>query len=128
MDFTKPDVKSAIAARRLEVSGEDRRFLHLVYEAKLRHTDQQLVRLLIDGLRAADLYDRSLITITADHGAELWEHGGYGAEARIDRVAALATHARAARAGSATAEAQETEADLSADARERLRQLGYLDE
>jgi arylsulfatase A-like enzyme len=57
---------------------EDVRFLHLVYEARTRWTDRNLVQPLIEQLKASGRYDETMLIITADHGEELYEHGGYG--------------------------------------------------
>ena len=47
-----------------------------LYEAELAYIDQQVGRLL-DGLRAAGLMDNTLVVLTADHGEEFLEHGGF---------------------------------------------------
>ena len=46
------------------------------YDGEIRYLDGELGRLL-DGLKARGLYDRSLIVLTADHGEEFYEHGGW---------------------------------------------------
>ena len=61
--------------------GEDpdpsyRELLSQGYHDEVAFTDQHLGRL-FDGLRAAGLFDDSLIILTADHGEELQEHGGW---------------------------------------------------
>ncbi|MFQ5666593.1 MAG: sulfatase [Candidatus Binatia bacterium] len=77
INFTTAAVKNAINEGKLQLSAADVRFLHLIYEAKLRRTGQRLVGPLIEGLRKAGVYDDSLVIITADHGEELYDHGGY---------------------------------------------------
>jgi arylsulfatase A-like enzyme len=57
---------------------EDVRFLHLIYEARTRWTDRNVVQPLIEQLKASGRYDDTMLIITADHGEELYEHGGYG--------------------------------------------------
>jgi arylsulfatase A-like enzyme len=46
------------------------------YDVAVRHTMDRLGELL-DDLRERGLYDDSLIILTADHGEELFEHGGF---------------------------------------------------
>lgn len=46
------------------------------YDAEIAYADAAIGRVL-DALRAADLYDRSLIIVTADHGESLGEEGVY---------------------------------------------------
>jgi arylsulfatase A-like enzyme len=46
------------------------------YDAEIRYADEHVGRLL-DELRERDLYDETLIVVTADHGEEFGEHGLY---------------------------------------------------
>lgn len=46
------------------------------YDAEIRHVDTHIGRLL-DYLKANNLYDETLIVVTADHGEEFGEHGLY---------------------------------------------------
>jgi arylsulfatase A-like enzyme len=46
------------------------------YDTAIRHTSDQLARL-FELLEDRDLYDHSLIVVTADHGEELFDHGGF---------------------------------------------------
>ncbi|HBL25376.1 MAG TPA: hypothetical protein DD490_00905 [Acidobacteria bacterium] len=50
--------------------------LRALYDGEIRHADLQL-GLFIDLLKWLDLYDRSLIVVTGDHGEEFVEHGGF---------------------------------------------------
>ncbi|MEO8604546.1 MAG: sulfatase [bacterium] len=50
--------------------------LHQLYLEGVRYHDRYLGELL-DRLRASGLYDRSVIAVTADHGEEFYEHGGW---------------------------------------------------
>lgn len=45
------------------------------YEDEVAYTDREVSRLL-DALDARGLLDRAVVAMTADHGEELWEHGG----------------------------------------------------
>ncbi len=77
VDFAGSEVRDLIADREIELTAEDARFLSLIYDAKLRQVDRQVVAPLIEGLRRAGRFDRTLLIVTADHGEELYEHGGY---------------------------------------------------
>ncbi|WP_458208754.1 sulfatase family protein [Haladaptatus sp. NG-SE-30] len=46
------------------------------YDAEIRHVDHHVGRLL-DALRRHNLYDETLVVLTADHGEEFGEHGLY---------------------------------------------------
>lgn len=50
--------------------------LHSLYRTDVRYLDQYLQEL-VDRLRQSGLYDRSIVAITADHGEEFHEHGGW---------------------------------------------------
>jgi arylsulfatase A-like enzyme len=77
VDFGDIEIKFAIREKRVRITPEDVRFLHLVYEAKQRQADEATFAPLIQGLKAAGRYDDTLILVTADHGEELLDHGGY---------------------------------------------------
>jgi len=47
------------------------------YDAELAFSDVQIGRL-VDGLRALDLYDDTVLVVTADHGEQFYEHGAFG--------------------------------------------------
>jgi arylsulfatase A-like enzyme len=50
-------------------------FCREMYDQEVRYVDHWVGRLLAE-LKAAGLYEHSLIVITADHGEELFDHGG----------------------------------------------------
>lgn len=77
VDFGNIEIKFALREKRVQPTPEDVRFLHLVYEAKLRQADESTLAPLVQGLKAAGRYDDTLILVTADHGEELLDHGGY---------------------------------------------------
>ena len=56
--------------------GEQRDELHKLYMDGVRYHDRYLGEL-FDRLKAQGLYDRSVIAVTADHGEEFHEHGGW---------------------------------------------------
>lgn len=63
------------------LSAEERRYLDALYDGDLRHADRQIGRL-FDWLHSRQLFDTTLLVITADHGEHLlevpgrWTHGG----------------------------------------------------
>ncbi len=77
IDFTTGAIRDAIFDGEAELTADDIRFLSLVYDAKLRKVDRQVVAPLIEELRRAGRWDRTLLIVTADHGEELYDHGGY---------------------------------------------------
>lgn len=77
VDFGDIEIKFAIREKRVRTTPDDLRFLNLVYEAKMRQADETSLGPLLQGLRAAGRYDETLILVTADHGEELLDHGGY---------------------------------------------------
>jgi arylsulfatase A-like enzyme len=78
VDFTVPGVAFDVRKRQLQLEVNDVRFLHLLYEARLRLTDSGPVARLLNELRRSGRYDDSLLILTADHGEELYDHRGYG--------------------------------------------------
>lgn len=56
--------------------GDQRDELHQLYMEGVRYHDRYLGEL-FDRLKAQGLYDRSVIAVTADHGEEFHEHGGW---------------------------------------------------
>ncbi|MEM7351944.1 MAG: sulfatase [Acidobacteriota bacterium] len=77
IDFTTPEIQRAIEEGDTQLTSEDARFLSLVYDAKFRQIDREVVAPMIEGLRRAGRWDRTLLILTADHGEELYEHRGY---------------------------------------------------
>jgi len=67
------DIPGAWAGR---YGADDQRRIGQLYDAAVAATDVQIGRLL-DALRSDGLYDRALVIVTADHGEELWDHGGF---------------------------------------------------
>jgi len=50
--------------------------LHHLYEGEVAYLDEHL-GVLLDDLKRRGLYDRTLVVLTADHGEEFREHGGW---------------------------------------------------
>ncbi len=77
VDFTTSAIKDPLNNGEIELTAEDARFLSLVYDAKYRQVDRQVVAPMIEELRRVKRWDRTLFILTADHGEELYEHRGY---------------------------------------------------
>jgi len=60
----------------VEIDDDDRRHLVDLYVAGIRQIDDGIDRLL-SGIEELDLLDRTLVIVTADHGEEFLEHGGF---------------------------------------------------
>jgi arylsulfatase A-like enzyme len=54
----------------------ERKWIAELYDGEVRFLDSELARV-FDALRAADLWDDTLVVFTADHGEEFWEHGAF---------------------------------------------------
>jgi arylsulfatase A-like enzyme len=67
---------SDVGARADRYSPEDRQRVVDWYDAGVHWIDGNLGRL-IDHLRADGRLDRTIVVVTADHGEELWDHGGF---------------------------------------------------
>jgi arylsulfatase A-like enzyme len=55
---------------------DEAEYLAKVYDSEVRHLDKKLAPF-FDWLKKAGLYDNTLIVLTADHGEEFGEHGGF---------------------------------------------------
>lgn len=64
-------------ANRARVTPEFLTSLQEQYDSAIRYTCDQLARVL-ERLREAGTYDETLVILTADHGEELFDHGGFG--------------------------------------------------
>ncbi len=49
-----------------------------LYDAEIRYTDEKLIGPLIQKLKDAGLYDKTLIVFTSDHGEEFYDHSSWG--------------------------------------------------
>jgi arylsulfatase A-like enzyme len=77
IDFTDPQAWMNIYEALPQLEPDDIRFLHLLHESKLRALDERIITPFLQELRARGMFDDTLIVLTADHGQELLEHGGY---------------------------------------------------
>jgi arylsulfatase A-like enzyme len=76
-----PDISIALlqevnAGRRVLTPADRAHIVH-AYDREIRSVDEAFGRL-VAGLRAADLYEESLVVLTSDHGEEFGEHGVMG--------------------------------------------------
>jgi choline-sulfatase len=77
VDFENAGINKDFWEGNKKLETEDVRFLHLVYEAQMRRTDEKILRPLLEGLRQQGLFDETLFAFTADHGTELYDHESY---------------------------------------------------
>lgn len=63
--------------REVQKLRDDRAHVVALYDAEIRHWDDQFERL-VESLRARGVLDRTIIVVTSDHGEEFWEHGHIG--------------------------------------------------
>jgi arylsulfatase A-like enzyme len=61
-----------------ELTENDRQNVIDLYDGEIRYTDEKLIGPLIATLKDMELYDRTLIIFTSDHGEEFFEHHGWG--------------------------------------------------
>jgi len=54
----------------------DRRFIAAAYDEEIAFVDQQL-GVLLEGLERRGVLERGIVSLTSDHGEELFEHGGF---------------------------------------------------
>jgi hypothetical protein len=58
------------------IGPREQREVRAAYLDEVAYADRQLMRL-IDALERHGILDRGIVVLTADHGEELWEHGGF---------------------------------------------------
>lgn len=56
---------------------EERENIKALYDGEIKYTDETLIKPLIEFLKNNDLYEKTLLIITSDHGEEFYEHGGW---------------------------------------------------
>ncbi len=62
----------------LRFSPGDSGWVRALYDGQIREMDETFIRPLVSTLERLDLYNRTLVIITADHGEELLDHGFVG--------------------------------------------------
>jgi len=64
-------------ARQNEMTETDFKQIHALYDAEIRYADA-LTKDILEALTAARVRDETLFVLTADHGEEFMDHGGWG--------------------------------------------------
>ena len=67
--------KNSASGKEIE-DRDDLRQLYAAYRAEVNHVDSQLEKI-FEKLKDRDIYDETLVIVTADHGEEFGEHGVY---------------------------------------------------
>jgi arylsulfatase A-like enzyme len=75
-ELSKDEQSWRVRAESFNLSDLDKQYLREAYLGEVRYTDDGVASLLAK-LKALGLYDPSLVMLVADHGEELWEHGGF---------------------------------------------------
>lgn len=77
-DSVSRPIGSAKKIRRklADLSAADRAFITAAYDEEIAYTDEQIHRF-FEGLAERGFWQRSLVIVTADHGEELFDHGGF---------------------------------------------------
>ncbi len=70
------NAKESVRIGYLKVTGEQRDWVRVLYEAEVRYVDECIGKV-VDRLKELNIYDEALIVFTSDHGEELWEHDGF---------------------------------------------------
>ncbi len=55
-----------------------RRNVVALYDGEIRYMDETLIGPLLGGLKRLNLFDRTMIIFTSDHGEEFYDHGSWG--------------------------------------------------
>ncbi|MGD8395259.1 MAG: sulfatase [Candidatus Eiseniibacteriota bacterium] len=74
--FGNTDQVVALRNGTLELDAAARRHLAALYDGEIAFTDAQIGVLLAE-LRRRGIAGRTLVVVTADHGEEFWDHGGF---------------------------------------------------
>ncbi len=72
----RPDKPQDVRARLATLRAEQKAYLAAAYDEEILFVDAQLERL-FQGLERRGAWARTLVMLTADHGEELFEHGGF---------------------------------------------------
>jgi len=60
-----------------ELTNKERDNLIALYDGEIRYTDECLIKPLIKMLKETNIYNRTMIILTSDHGEEFYEHQGW---------------------------------------------------
>lgn len=70
-------LSAEVEAGKRRLNDEDQRYLRALYDAEVRDADAAFAEMLAD-VDKLGLLDRTAIIVVAEHGEELFEHGGFG--------------------------------------------------
>jgi len=59
------------------LSPEEEQNIIDLYDGEIKYVDEALIKPLIEYLKKLNLYDRTMIVFTSDHGEEFFDHGGW---------------------------------------------------
>jgi arylsulfatase A-like enzyme len=115
-DHISVDLLREINGHKTAIDDKDRQHIVDAYDGEIHSMDAAFGRL-VDLLRKNDLYDRSLVIFTSDHGEEFGEHGSMGRHAHtlFDELlrVPLLIKLPGSRLGGTTQEAQAQGIDLA---------------
>ena len=66
-----------IGAGKLKINDNDKAYLEALHDGEITQSDTSFATFIAD-LKAAGLYDRSVVIVVSDHGDEFGEHGRFG--------------------------------------------------
>jgi choline-sulfatase len=66
-----------IKVGKLKINDNDKAYLEALHDAKITQSDAAFATFIAD-LKAAGVYDRSVIIVVSDHGDQFYEHGSVG--------------------------------------------------
>jgi arylsulfatase A-like enzyme len=67
----------SIKSGKLKVNDTDKAYIEALHNAEITQSDDAFATFIAD-LKAAGLYDRSVVVVISDHGDEFWDHGDVG--------------------------------------------------
>ncbi|HVU52168.1 MAG TPA: sulfatase [Polyangia bacterium] len=67
----------SIKLGKLKVNDTDKAYLEALHDAEITQSDAAF-KTFIDDLKAAGVYDKSVVVVVSDHGDQFWEHGSVG--------------------------------------------------
>jgi arylsulfatase A-like enzyme len=67
----------SIKAGKLKVNDNDKAYLEALHDAEITQSDNSF-KTFIDDLKAAGVYDKSVVIVVSDHGDQFYEHGSVG--------------------------------------------------
>jgi choline-sulfatase len=67
----------SIKAGKLKVNDNDKAYLEALHDAEITQSDAAF-KTFIDDLKAAGVYDKSVVVVVSDHGDQFYEHGSVG--------------------------------------------------